>query len=345
MIKPLGIADLLTNSNSNVLPVRMQDWLATRLNGVVDHPRNTAIFLLGILPTISLGIHVAVTGSVGTIEWVIAPTYSLVIMLALRAASKSWDELVAIGPEIDEVLGDSAPVTAERFVPLLRLGYQWAAFVMGALASIAVSVLMDDAMRSSDETGASYVFTIAWTGAFGALIIYWIWSAPFVLWMATRVKEPSVFVLDPLRTPGLLDARKVMSSSAKRCLIGLLFFSIPIGLTVLKFPDETLVLAMGAIALGVSILTVLFIAVGPQLFVGKVASTGRANELDRIRDALAEANGEGEAKVERALMDRYSRVASAETSLFDGGRLAELAFQFFVAAAPIAIPLAEAILK
>ena len=272
-------------------------------------------------------------------------SYGALVFLALFFARTTWRQLMAVTGSLDDLLGPEATNVAERFLRLLRPAYQWFALAIGGAGSLIAALLMKTAVSGDAHLDVGYLVTVTWTGAIGLLIVYWIWAAPMLLFQASRVEYPVVDALAPLLTPGIRKARRLMQTSAWRAVARLTLFAIPIGLTVAVDPSDTVVLVIAGLALAFSTMTVAFVAVVPQRFLGAICRQGRDQELDRIRVFMPpSAHVMKEPTAEMAVsIHFYEQVAGASVTTLSWRRVAEWLLQFAAATTPLAVPIAIAL--
>jgi hypothetical protein len=333
----------LKNSAQEVLLLWLVEiptrWIGRRLSGRLAG----ALASIGVASPPVLAVAASsVAHHVGGLEWFIAADYSGLLCLAFRGGKQIWPELLEASASLDQLAGSTEvrALAVRRFDVILCRELQIAVFVVGIAFSALAAMAVREALEGAVHLDAAYVVTIAWTGGIGAMLIYWLWVAPTTVLLGVDVPSPCVDWLAPLETPGIRQVRHLMIKSIQRAGVGLVLFTIPIGVTVAQDPSATLLQWLAGAATGFSLCTVLFVTLLPLHRLSKIAHRGKVQALDALRPLVPLPSHLTRSVRQDDLLIAilYERAAAAPTSLVNLRRLVESGILIAAQIASVIVP-------
>lgn len=272
-----------------------------------------------------------------------ALVYGGLIVSMLLGAVYSWPRVIKLGPGIDAILDGEDRATVSRSLGhALGKAPQAIVFLLGVACSTCVGVLLTDPLGPyAGDADLAYSITIGLTGGIGALTVYWLWGAPALLYPLATTENPKLDWVAPLQTPVVQEASRLMINSSRLAAVGLLFFSIPIALTLALASRNWVVWVLSVSPVVLSVITVLSCSLVPQIALENLVRRGKRNVLTTSASLLPNLSDLAQARTPEALaaVELHERLANSPVAIVDWRRLLEYCFLMLSAAVPVAVAL------
>lgn len=341
-----SISQRLQSAEREVLQIALLDRLSSApVLRAARHSRLLAASLLGSLPIATTGIERLAGDHIGWFVWITAAIYGVLVTFMLFSAPRYWPLFAALGPDIDAIIdGDGRKEVLRRLNWSLSPWPQLVALACGAVFSTAVAVELTGPIgtRYLGAGALSYVVTIGWTGAVGAITAYWLWGAPATLYPLARTESPRLDWLAPAHTPAVEKSSRLMIECARFAAYGLFLFTIPIALTLALSSGAWAVWAFSISPIVLSLASVFGSSVIPMRALEALLRAGKANTLAAIQPYLptpAQAFANPDSRELVALLGLYRQIAGAPVSLINWRRLTESVLLLLSVIVPIVIAL------